>query len=469
MKKIYIIVLILLIGILTACGTHSVNDNSERKISGKTKSILYSSTVASSEYSGMNVESIRFQGSEYFYTVKMPKLNRESWDKEMERLGKTAIDDFIKEAEEIRDNQKEPLELQIDFQVYSFSEQFLSVKIEQSVSRGGEVQKKTFSTHNFDRNSGEFIKFPDLFKEGSNFHEKLTKLSCSKLVKHPAVKAELSSEQFKKNYESIKEPIKHFLIKNDRLILLFDAGELGIQSSDELEITFSKYELRDVLKKKTVLGTIEEPSNKPGENKYVALTFDDGPHETVTYEILDVLKKYDARATFFVLGVHAEDHPEVLKRVAAEGHEIGNHTWGHPYLTEISQEKIKQDVKKADEFILNITGQMPGLLRPPYGHVNETVIAAVNKPLIKWSLDTRDWESQNPDAIFEKVQTKVKDGDIIIMHDTLPTTAEALELVLPWLYEQGYQVVTVSELLGFSANPELAQAGKVYYSRTHSN
>lgn len=205
-----------------------------------------------------------------------------------------------------------------------------------------------------------------------------------------------------------------------------------------------------------------EPVALDKDRPMVALTFDDGPHPIVTPRILDLLKQYHARATFFVLGNRVYSYAEVLQREYTEGHEIGNHSYNHPFLSKLNAGEIAYQVQETDERIAHLIPTAPVLLRPPYGAVNDAVKAAVQKPFVLWSIDTQDWKNRSRNAIVEEVLGKVKDGDIILMHDLYATTADACEIILPALAEQGYQFVTVSELL---AEREIVPASGHIYAR----
>jgi len=182
----------------------------------------------------------------------------------------------------------------------------------------------------------------------------------------------------------------------------------------------------------------------------VAITFDDGPFYKHTTMILDTLKEYNARATFFVLGDHVENNPEILERMILEGHEIGNHTYSHYQLTSISENLIKDEIEKTQEVIYSVIKQYPSVLRPPYGDYNETVMNHLGEMrMVKWNVDSEDWRSKNTKVIVEKVMSDVKDKAIILLHDQYITTVQATAILIPKLIEEGYQLVTVSELYSF--------------------
>lgn len=184
-----------------------------------------------------------------------------------------------------------------------------------------------------------------------------------------------------------------------------------------------------------------------GEKKRVALTFDDGPDAKVTPQILATLSKYNAKATFFMVGPNASKNSAIVKKVYEAGHEVGNHTWNHPKLTGLSTANVKQEVDRTSNAIYASIGQYPTVFRPPYGAVNDKVRSVITMPSILWSIDTLDWKHRNADKILASVKASVKDGSIILMHDIHQTTANGLENVILYLQKQGYEFVTVSEIL----------------------
>ena len=191
----------------------------------------------------------------------------------------------------------------------------------------------------------------------------------------------------------------------------------------------------------------------------VALTFDDGP-ANYTEAILSCLEKYDARATFFVQGKNASRYPETLKHAVNIGCEIGNHTWNHATLTKISAEEVKSQISSTNNKVYEITGVYPKLFRPPGGAYNGSVLENANMPAIMWSVDTLDWKTRDTNKTISSVKSSVKDGSIVLMHDIHAPTQPAAEQLIPYLLKQGYQLVTVSELL--DARKGGAEAGKAY-------
>jgi peptidoglycan/xylan/chitin deacetylase (PgdA/CDA1 family) len=190
---------------------------------------------------------------------------------------------------------------------------------------------------------------------------------------------------------------------------------------------------------------IKTEINLDPKQPMVALTFDDGPSQEYTPEILKILRENSAASTFFVLGLQADLYHDVLKQIVENGNEIGNHTFNHPDLTKVPEQVIKNQVQMTQEIVKRATGVTPLLLRPPYGSVNDAV-KKINMPLIRWSIDSLDWQSKNPEAIYKRVMENVKDGDIILMHDIYKTSSEAASRIIPELKRRGFRLVTVSAL-----------------------
>ncbi|MDE7433070.1 MAG: polysaccharide deacetylase family protein [Lachnospiraceae bacterium] len=182
--------------------------------------------------------------------------------------------------------------------------------------------------------------------------------------------------------------------------------------------------------------------NKP----MVALTFDDGPSRQNTNRILDALKQYNAHATFFMVGYNIDGNEDILRRVTEEGSEVANHSATHSKLTALDAAGIASEVDAIADKIKSITGQGSVLIRPPYGAVDENVMAAIKDPVILWSIDTEDWKTRNAQSTIQNIQSSVYDGAIILMHDLYGETADAAVQIIEWLNSQGYQMVTVSEM-----------------------
>ena len=188
---------------------------------------------------------------------------------------------------------------------------------------------------------------------------------------------------------------------------------------------------------------------------YLALTFDDGPNKIQTIKTLEILKKYEIKATFFVVGENIEYQKDILKQVHKEGHQIGNHLYAHENINKISKEEIKESIIKTNELIYDVIGVMPTILRPPYGIVNEDlkeICGELDMSIILWTSDkdSKDWELIEESKIINNVTKKVSNGDIFLFHDgnvKYKNTLSAIDVIIPSLKKKGYKWVTIETLL----------------------
>lgn len=194
--------------------------------------------------------------------------------------------------------------------------------------------------------------------------------------------------------------------------------------------------------------------------KYIALTFDDGP-SSYTEKIVDLLKEYNYHATFFVLGNKLNlDYKETLQKSLANGNEIGIHGYSHRSFTKMKQETIVEEITKTKKYVKNLAGYEPKLVRPPYGNITNTIRNYNLGPYILWNNDTLDWKLRDANKIKERLLSGLEDKSIILMHDTYLTTYKALEIILPYLKENNYEVTTVSKI--YELNGIILESNKSY-------
>ena len=179
----------------------------------------------------------------------------------------------------------------------------------------------------------------------------------------------------------------------------------------------------------------------------VALTYDDGPSGEVTPRILNKLKEYNARATFFVVGQRVGEYADFLRQSVAQDCEIGNHSFSHKDLSISTKEEIQEELNNTNQEVKRVTGITPVIARAPGGAMDDLVRATAKMPFIYWSIDTLDWKYRNAKNVVDSVKSQVGDGSIVLMHDLYDSTAEASDILIPWLKEKGYQMVTVSEMM----------------------
>ncbi len=187
------------------------------------------------------------------------------------------------------------------------------------------------------------------------------------------------------------------------------------------------------------------PTATPKPKGMIALTFDDGPSD-FTDRLLDCLEANNVKATFFLAGQEVEYFQEPVTRMEELGCELGNHSYDHPDLATLSADDVSSQLSRTDQLIKDLTGHIATVVRPPYGSFNDTVAGIAARPLILWSVDTLDWETQNVDSTVQNVMDNAADGQIILMHDIFKESVDAAEIFIPQLLQEGYQLVTVSEL-----------------------
>ncbi len=199
------------------------------------------------------------------------------------------------------------------------------------------------------------------------------------------------------------------------------------------------------------LGTKDSYSSIKTNLPLVALTFDDGPHPENTPRLLDLLKSRNVKATFYVVGTNAQRHPGILRRMVAEGHEIGNHTITHGNLTKMTPDAIRKELKTSHQTILSATGVAPRSMRPPYGAITSDQKAWIKRefgyPSIMWSVDPEDWKRPGPSVVASRLVSGARPGGILLVHDIHKPTIDAMPSAIDQLLGKGFQFITVSQLV----------------------
>lgn len=183
------------------------------------------------------------------------------------------------------------------------------------------------------------------------------------------------------------------------------------------------------------------------EKPKIALTFDDGPSLNWTPMLLDGLKERGVKATFFLIGENAEANPEIVKRIYEEGHLIGNHTYSHVEIAKVSDEEAYQEIEKANEVLISITGKRPEYMRPPFGSWQKELEEKVSMFPVMWNVDPLDWTTTDTAEIVNRVVTETEENDIILMHDCYESSVKAVLQIIDIFSEKGYEFVTVDEMI----------------------
>lgn len=192
---------------------------------------------------------------------------------------------------------------------------------------------------------------------------------------------------------------------------------------------------------------LSAPELQEPEKKKIALTFDDGPHPVYTEQVLEVLETEGASATFFILGQNVEGHEDLVKEIDAKGHLIGNHTFHHVQITSLPPDQAYDEIQQTSDLIRELTGKGTEYVRPPFGTWNEGLEDRLDLIPVMWTIDTLDWTTENVDEIVRRVTEHAEENDIILMHDGYESTVAALERFIPLLEADGFEFVTVDQVI----------------------
>lgn len=201
----------------------------------------------------------------------------------------------------------------------------------------------------------------------------------------------------------------------------------------------------------TAISYSQIKTNQP----YIAMTFDDGPHPQNTPRLLDMLRERNIKATFYVIGKSVNRYPQITRRIVAEGHEIGNHTWSHPNLTKLSDSTVRMELNKTRDAIVAACGVQPRTMRPPYGALRSSQRAWIYReygyPTVLWNVDPEDWRRPGVSVVTSRILNSTRNGSIVLAHDLHKPTVDAMPGTLDGLLRRGYKFVTVSQLIALSS------------------
>ena len=322
---------------------------------------------------------------------------------------------------------------------------------ENNITKSGE----RYNSIIIDTYTGKEIAFFDMLKENKlkSFEEKEKELLN---LKYP--------EFIIKGIENGDGEKGYYVTENEVIIYYYDyIYNYDIKEEVTLKIDFN--EIKDLLNYKPELNKNyqnENGFNYSSNKKAVALTFDDGPSGYYNPLILEELNKNKAHATFFMVGTMMNSCKSCVLQTYKSGNEVGSHTYDHLNIKRAAYDKVNENLSKTDNLYNSITGDHIKLLRPPYGAYSKENLETINNYFILWDLDTEDWRYRNVKHIVNYIKENVHDGSIILMHELYESSYESLKIILPWLYANGYQVVSVSELAKIKG--KTLETGKAYLS-----
>ena len=439
-------------------------------------------------YKDLNLSIENKESTNFTSSIMIPKTNIEAVDKKINNWVNETENEFYKTINKKNDelNENFRAHLNIQTEVLEVTDDLVSILLNVYEFTGGANGENTIEPFIVNLKEGTLVQINDLF----NFKQlkdknHLYKLVDSELRKDNEIYKHIDHELLKTALHKNKDLT--WSINSSNFSLHFQEYEVGPGSIGALTVDipvekFDKYidkqlaeelnvkekvlaakEKENLRKKDIIEKKIQEERKKnlkdlDPNKKYVAITFDDGPSSDITPRILDYLDQYNAVATFYMLGKQAKANPEIAKNVADRGHEIASHSVTHVDLSAVSANRVKKEYEDAISMIKQATGVSPNTFRPPYGAINQNVLTSAkefNQPIILWSVDSLDWKHRSKDGIYSRVMNNMHSGAIVLLHDIHPTTADSLPSILSTLTNQGYEFVTVTELLQLTGEEDI--------------
>ena len=455
-KKLFIIIpFLILLFSAGLFGIYFLNQSHSRQTTAPSDEKYY---FADSKYSGIRSKFVTRDNKREKVSIEYPITENEK----INRLISESIDKIDRDFQNtvlLATVFDKPMTETIGYQVTHNTSEALSivVNIKQDMNGAHPASMTQFWT--FDKKSGEVVGLADFIEQSDEAAEAI--ISAAKDNISQTIKQRQQPEI--DLHEIInKEALSNFIITNNGNSLAWPLGQASLLPSSygELTITVSISSVSKYLQNPTArkFANIPKPAEKPKPapaaptptvaNKTIALTFDDGPGP-YTEKLLDILDKYDAKATFFLIGSKVSGQASVVRSIQARGHQLGNHSWSHPELPKLSVDQIAGEIDRTNEAIRQATGVKPSILRPPYGAVNGVVLEQLrlrNMSSILWSVDTRDWADRNSQIVCSRAVAGARPGAVILMHDIHQTSVNAVPCILSSLKQQGYSFVTIQRL-----------------------
>ena len=455
-KKLFIIIpFLILLFSAGLFGIYFLNKSHSRQTTAPSDEKYY---FADSKYSGIRSKFVTRDNKREKVSIEYPITENEK----INRLISESIDKIDRDFQNtvlLATVFDKPMTETIGYQVTHNTSEALSivVNIKQDMNGAHPASMTQFWT--FDKKSGEVVGLADFTEQSDEAAEAIisaAKDSISQTIK------QRQQPEIDLNEIINKEALSNFIITNDGNSLAWPLGQASLLPSSYGELTItvpissvSKYLQNPTARK---FANIPKPAEKPAPvaptptvaNKTIALTFDDGPGP-YTEKLLDILDKYDAKATFFLIGSKVSARANTLRRMQSRGHQLGNHSWSHPELNKVSAEQLASEIDQTNNAIKQAVGAKPNIIRPPYGAFNRAVLEQFRQrgmSAVVWSVDTRDWADRNSEIVCSRAVAGARNGAVILMHDIHPTSVNAVPCILDSLKQQGYSFVTVQNLIG---------------------
>lgn len=475
--------------------------NSETDLKSASSSLKKNDGVvvnkSDSKYKGIKIVTETSNDPLGKYAIQYPQSKNEAFNDRVASYINKAKKNYLNAIRDVKvEDNKKKSELNISFETYvdkkgNYSFVLLNNEALQEKKRLSEIE-----SFHLNSNNGEQLTVQTVFKSEDGILEKITERVRNKIHRTEKLRNGIVTHTMQIRTEPKWQNFENYAITKDSMFFYFESGSLKDEKAGPQIVEISIEKMNDLLKPEFQVaidssdsnekvdkpdGSKENTSEKGKEDakgdsanedssqkqednkeaasegessqkeeqpggKQVALTFDDGPDPKSTIQILEILKKYDAKATFFMLGSRVEYYPDAAKAVKLEGHEIGNHSWNHPDLSKMPIANALEEINRTRDIIQKVTGEKPTVFRPPYGAFTDQLSKQTIPPIILWNVDTLDWKYRSAPKLLEEVKKSTHAGSTVLMHDIHQSTADGLDDVMAYLQSQGYEFVTVSEL-----------------------
>lgn len=410
-------------------------------------------STENSAFPGIRITSDVSKDKRTPFAVHYPQTESEVFNDVVLQYITKAKEDYPLSMKKNKDK-KATGELTINLETFPYQDHYYSFVLTKMLYLGGANHVVSTKTFFFNNETGEAINIQTLLQNDNNNLTTLAAYVRKDLQQNLELKDQLNNDELLKVTEPKWENFNRFAIIDDSIHFYFDEYEIASGAAGAPIVKLALSLINPLLASdfQIAMETMEPTKPvSPGDPnaKRIALTFDDGPHPKVTEQILNTLDKYHAKATFFMLGSRVKHYPNIARDVLARGHEIGNHSWNHPVLTKMPMEQVlKEYTSTANEIELAIN-QGATVFRPPYGATNDDINAKIPVPVVLWSIDTLDWKHRNSQLLLTYIKKNMHNNAIVLMHDIHQSTADGLDAVLAYLQSEGYEFVTVSEILPY--------------------
>lgn len=387
------------------------------------------------------------------FAIQYPLTQFESFNETITNYITDAKNYYISMMRLQKDAPEHTGELNINLETYEH-DHYYSFVLTKKMTLNNAERETTIDTFLIDYETGNLFEIQTLLNDDLESLETFATHIQSEIAKNPAYEGYLLKQQLVDATKADWSLFKRFALKKDSLVVYFDEGEVTKPEAGLPTVEMSLSFINPLLSSDFQIGMEAEETILPKKDsdpsrKHIALTFDDGPHPQVTKQILQLLEKYDAKATFFMIGSRVQYYPAIVQEVRNAGHEIGNHTWSHPVLTKLPTAAIQKEFDSTEQAIVNAIGQNSTVFRPPYGAINDSVRELIPCKSINWTIDTLDWKHHDSKKLLPLVTRTLHNNAIVLMHDIHQSTADGLESVLQYLQNEGYEFITVSEVLQY--------------------